>query len=205
MQIELKDVGKKFYREWIFRKVTLTFTSPGAYVFVGPNGSGKSTLMLVLTGLLPPTHGTVMYKTDTQTLGEDTFYRYQSVVAPYMEVIEEFTLKELLEFHFSFKKLLPSYTTARIMELTYLEKSAHKYIKQFSSGMKQRLKLGLAFYTQSEVLFLDEPCANLDAQGIQWYRQEVQKVLQHKLVIIGSNQSYEYDFCERVISLEQYK
>lgn len=205
MQIEVQELSKRFHREWIFRNVNFTFAGDEAYVFTGPNGSGKSTLMLTLTGLLPSTKGNIIYKKDDQIIADEKFYQHQSVVAPYMEVVEEFTLRELLDFHFSFKHPLPGYNTDHVMEAMHLERAKNKYIRQFSSGMKQRLKLGMAFYSQSAVLFLDEPCSNLDAGGIQWYRTEVQKTLQRKLIIICSNQSYEYDFCEKIINIEQYK
>lgn len=205
MKIEIKSLGKKFHREWIFRNVNLTLSSNEAYVFVGPNGSGKSTLMLMITGMLPPTQGEIIYRNGSQIIPDEYFYQQQSIVAPYMEVIEEFTLLELLDFHFSFKLPLPTYNTQRIMQAMYLEKAKNKQIRQFSSGMKQRLKLGLAFYSQSSVLFLDEPCSNLDANGIQWYRDEVQKTMSNKLIIICSNQSYEYDFAKNFINIEQYK
>lgn len=205
MQIEIKNLGKKFHHEWIFRNVNITLTSHEACVFVGPNGSGKSTLMLIITGMLLPTQGEILYKNGSQTIPDEHFYQQQSIVAPYMEVIEEFTLHELLDFHFSFKSPLPEYNTHRIMQAMHLERAKNKYIKQFSSGMKQRLKLGLAFYAQSPILYLDEPCSNLDTTGIQWYRNEVQKALRDKLIVICSNQSYEYDFAKKIINIEQYK
>ncbi len=205
MQIEIRNLGKKFYREWVFRNVHLTLHKGAAYVFTGPNGSGKSTLMLTLTGMIPATQGEIIYKNAQQTIPPDDFYQYQSVAAPYMELIEEYTLKELLDFHFSFKAPLASYSSKDILQAMYLENARHKYIKQFSSGMKQRLKLGLAFYADSPVLFLDEPGSNLDQQGIQWYRTEVQRALKEKLIVICSNQLYEYDFSENIINIEQYK
>lgn len=205
MQIEIRNLGKKFYREWIFRGVNLTLNKSEAYAFTGHNGSGKSTLMLTLAGILPPTQGEVFYSNAQQSIAHDDFYQYQSVVAPYMELIEEYTLAELLDFHLSFKPPLPAYSSKDMLRSMYLENAKHKYIKQFSSGMKQRLKLGLAFYVQSPVLFLDEPCSNLDHQGIQWYKSEIQQALKEKLIIICSNQPYEYDFSKNIISIEQYK
>ncbi len=205
MQIEVQDLGKKFHREWVFRHINLHLAGGKTYVFVGPNGSGKSTLLLTLSGMLPATKGKVIYRKEDQALPDELMYQYQSIVAPYMEVIEEFSLQEMIDFHFSFKQPIAGYDTETIIQSMYLEKAKKKYIRQFSSGMKQRLKLGLAFYSQSSILFLDEPCSNLDNQGIQWYREEVQKAAQNKLIIICSNQPYEYDFCENVINIEQYK
>ncbi|MDF9800078.1 ABC-type multidrug transport system ATPase subunit [Catalinimonas alkaloidigena] len=206
MQIKLSKVGKKFQREWIFRNVDLTLKQGQSYVLIGPNGSGKSTLMLILSGLLSASEGTVKYeKGNKKNIPEEEFYHHQSIVAPYEEVVEEFTLTELLEFHFAFKPPLNNMSNMEIMEALYLTQARDKYIKQFSSGMKQRLKLGLAFYSKSKVLFLDEPCSNLDARGIDWYQREVKKVLQERLVVICSNQPYEYEFVDQQINIEQYK
>lgn len=205
MQIKVSDLGKKFQREWVFRNVNLTLKQGESYVLIGPNGSGKSTLMLILSGLLPPSQGVVKYQKEGKEISEDQFYLHQSIVAPYQEVIEEFTLEELLDFHFSFKQVYENRSVRDIMEALYLTQARHKYIRQFSSGMKQRLKLGLAFYAKSEILFLDEPCSNLDAKGIKWYQQEVRKVLKDRLVIVCSNQPYEYEFVNHQINIEHYK
>ncbi|WPP53681.1 ABC transporter ATP-binding protein [Catalinimonas niigatensis] len=205
MQIKVNNLGKKFQKEWVFRNVNLTLVQGEPYVLIGPNGSGKSTLMLILSGLLPPSQGEVSYHKEGKEIPEDQFYLYQSIVAPYEEVVEEFTLEELLDFHFSFKKADENKSIGDIMESLYLTQARHKYIRQFSSGMKQRLKLGLAFYAQSDILFLDEPCSNLDAKGIEWYQQEVRKVQHDRIVVVCSNQPYEYEFVKHQINIEQYK
>ncbi len=205
MQIKVSNLGKKFQREWVFRDVNLTLAQGSSYVVIGPNGSGKSTLMLILSGLLPASQGEVKYSNNGQEIPEDQCYQHQSIVAPYGEVVEEFTLEELLNFHFSFKKPRVNMTINNIIEALYLTQARHKYIRQFSSGMKQRLKLGLAFYAQSDILFLDEPCSNLDAKGISWYQQEVRKVLEDSMVLVCSNQAYEYEFVNHRIDIEQYK
>jgi ABC-type multidrug transport system ATPase subunit len=205
MQIKVSNLGKKFQREWVFRNVNLTLKQGESYVLIGPNGSGKSTFMLILSGLLPPSQGAVKYQKEGKEIPEDQFYLHQSIAAPYQELVEEFTLEELLNFHFSFKPMCENRSVGDIMEALYLTQARHKYIRQFSSGMKQRLKLGLAFYAQSDILFLDEPCSNLDARGINWYQQEVRKVLQNRIIVVCSNQPYEYEFVNHQINIEQYK
>ncbi len=205
MHIRVSNLGKKYQREWIFRNFSFTFNKGHSYALLGPNGSGKTTLMQILSGLLPPTRGKVEYVVNDKSLSEEVFYQYQSIVAPYQEVIEEFTLLELLDFHFSLKQPLPTLSTEDIIKAMYLEQARYKYIRQFSSGMKQRLKLGLAFYSRSALLFLDEPCSNLDAKGIQWYQQEVRKVLPERVVVVCSNQPYEYEYVQQKVDIEQYK
>jgi ABC-type multidrug transport system ATPase subunit len=205
MQIKVSGLGKKFQREWIFRNIDLALLQGESYVLLGPNGSGKTTLMLILSGLLSPSHGAVRYYEADQEIPVEEYYIHQSIVAPYEELIEEFTLQELLDFHFSLKPPLNGITKQEIIQAMYLEPARHKYIRQFSSGMKQRLKLGLAFYSHSQILFLDEPCSNLDARGIQWYKQEVSKVASERIVLVCSNQPYEYEFVKHKIDIEQYK
>lgn len=206
MHIVARSLGKKFHNEWVFRHLDLNLSSNHSYAFTGPNGSGKSTLLLVLSGLLPFSTGSVQYfNSENQLISNENIFRYLSLAAPYTELIEEFTLEELLKFHFQFKEIIPGYNISKIISSLSLERAKHKFIRQFSSGMKQRLKLGLTFYSQSELLFLDEPCSNLDAKGIDWYKKEVLKATESKILIICSNQIHEYDFCENVINLEDYK
>ena len=206
MRIEATKLGKRFHNEWVFKNLNLNLSGNQTYAFTGPNGSGKSTLLLVVSGLVPSTTGSISYyNAADQPIRNDNIFRYISLAAPYTELIEEFTLEELLKFHFQFKEIIPGYTIANIISSLSLEKARQKYVRQFSSGMKQRLKLGLAFYSQSDLLLLDEPTSNLDAGGVAWYKEAVVKADKEKMMIICSNQPHEYDFCENVISLQDYK
>lgn len=71
--------------------------------------------------------------------------------------------------------------------------------------MYQRLKLATGIFTKSDVLFLDEPCTNLDQNSIQLYQEWVQQYTSEKIVIIASNQPYEYQMCDITFDIEQYK
>ena len=205
MQITLEDVGKKFRHEWIFREVNYTFRQNLAYGLVGPNGSGKSTLLMMISALLPATRGSIRYSSADQPVDPDTVYQHLTLAAPYQELIEDFTLQEMLDFHFALKKPVAGLDVSTIIKKMQLERAREKYIRQFSSGMKQRLKLGLALYSDSRMILLDEPCANLDQENTQWYQKEIRKVLGKRLVIIASNQSYEYDFCDKIMDIVQFK
>ncbi len=205
MQVTLEDVGKKFRHEWIFRNLSYVFQPHQAYGLVGPNGSGKSTLLLMISALLSTTRGSIRYSLDGQSLDADMVYQHLTLAAPYQELIEDFTLQEMLDFHFALKKPVSGLDIATIIKKMRLERSREKYIRQFSSGMKQRLKLGLAMYSGSQMILLDEPCANLDQENIQWYQEEIRTVLGTRLVIIASNQPYEYDFCDKILDIVHFK
>ena len=130
-------------------------------------------------------------------------YQYISLAAPYLELVEEMTAKEMLQFHAQFKSLTKP--VAEILEIAGLEKTTNKQIRYFSSGMKQRLKLVQAFFSASPLLLLDEPTTNLDADGIALYHQLINDHTKDKILIVSSNDTQEYDFCEEVIRIGEYK
>jgi len=127
------------------------------------------------------------------------------LVAPAMSLPEDFTLSEFVSFHFKFKKLKSGNEINELPHLFKLEKSKNKYIKNFSTGMKQRLKLGIAFYADTPLLMLDEPATNLDRSGMDWYFEEIEKVIQEKMIFVCSNRSDEYAFCKKNLNILDYK
>lgn len=205
LEIVAEDIGKKYRREWIFRHVNLTLTTGSSYTFVGPNGSGKSTLLQLLSGVLPFTEGKLTYQLKNKTLSPDDWFRQVIIAAPYLELIEELTLLELLTFHQTFKPFKEQQRPDQIAERMLLGHARHKEIKYFSSGMKQRVKLGLAFFSEAAVVILDEPTSNLDRQGVGWYLEQVQQLSPDQLLLIGSNQPNEYAFCPNVLDVMVWK
>ena len=205
MQIKVQNTGKKFSREWIFRGLNLDLHTGQSYTFVGANGSGKSTALQVLAGAIPLSEGEITYQNPTETIQEDAWYQQIVIAAPYLELIEEFNLVELVAFHQQFKPLKKGISAPDLAELLWLNNAANKPIKYFSSGMKQRLKLGLAFFSDVPIVMLDEPTSNLDATGIDWYKATVEAQTANQLLIICSNQQNEYDFCKNIINLANYK
>jgi ABC-type multidrug transport system ATPase subunit len=175
------------------------------YTFVGPNGSGKSTLLQLLTGMTPATEGTIRYTHAEKEIDVEHWYKHLVIAAPYLELIEEFTLRELIEFHRKFKPLKNNITTPDFEDFIQLSHASGKVIRHFSSGMKQRVKLGLAFMSDVPVIFLDEPTTNLDVHGINWYLDNVIKSTEKQLVLLGSNVKQEYEFCKNIISVSAFK
>ena len=205
MNIEVQNISKKYIKDWIFRNLNYTFLSGEKYAIIGPNGSGKSTLLQVISSFVPSTEGKIIYSLAENFISDDKIYSQISYASPYIENIEEFTLIELLEFHFKFKKLQYFNSINELILFMYLEKSLHKPIKFFSSGMKQRLKLGLAFFSESSILILDEPTSNLDKTGIEWYLNLIKNHTANRTVLIGSNQEYEYNFCNHILKITDYQ
>jgi len=206
MTITLKGIGKKFNTEWIFRDLTAQFEQGQCYAILGRNGSGKSTLLQVIAGNIHPTTGTINYSINGLNIPGDEVFRHLSLVAPYQELIEEFTLKEMLRFHFSFKQLKDGFTIPEIIDLLAFPRAKTKPIMKYSSGMKQRVKLVCAILSDTPLLLLDEPTNNLDKSGIAWYREMINEHGKGRTIVVCSNmQQTETGFCEGKIEIEDYK
>ena len=205
MKITLENIGKRFNSQWIFRKMNMELSEGKGYAILGANGSGKSTLLQVIAGNQLPSEGKINYF-NGKTIDPDEFYSYISIAAPYLELIEEFSLAEQIRFHSHFKKFRNALTAAEIPDLCSLSDSRKKQIRDFSSGMKQRLKLALAILSDTTVLLLDEPCSNLDAEGVNWYNKMIEENRSGRIVIVCSNQQKnEYGFCDQEIKVEDHK
>ncbi len=205
MKIKLSAAGKRFNREWIFRKADLEFNSGMACAVTGPNGSGKSTLLQCIGGMLQLSEGGMEFEKNGKTISPENVYKEISFCAPYLDVIEEMTLLEFLEFHGQFKNYIQGISMQNIIEKIGLEAAAHKQIRFYSSGMKQRVKLAQAIFSDVSIILLDEPCSNLDQKGVDLYHSLVSKYCMDRLVMVCSNDPIEYSFCEKVINITTYK
>ncbi|MBL7733012.1 MAG: ATP-binding cassette domain-containing protein [Chitinophagaceae bacterium] len=205
MTISLSDAGKRFNRDWIFRHFSYQFETGQSYAITGPNGSGKSTLLQVLSGSLMVNEGKIQYSIHNKDCTAENIYQHVSICAPYLEVVEEMTLKEFLSFHEGFKPFLPGVTVGQIIESIGLEKAVNKQIRFYSSGMKQRVKLAQCIFSSSAIVLLDEPCTNLDSTGIDLYNRLISEYCSDRLVVVSSNDENEYRFTTRKINMGDYK
>lgn len=205
MKITLDNTGKKYNKEWIFKGMNLNILSPSSYVISGSNGSGKSTLLKVLSGFETPSKGVISYENENP-ISLEKIHKYVAYTSPYISVFEEYTVKELVSFYTKLKPLKNNIAHSEFIEIVELKNTKEKAIKHFSSGMKQRVKLGLAILSDTPILLLDEPTSNLDSNAILWYQNLIQKNLENRITFVASNnQKDESFFCEREIKIEDYK
>ena len=190
MKITLDDIGKRFHREWIFKNLSFLFETNNRTGIIGPNGSGKSTLIQILSAAEPASQGKVTYFDDQENiLAAEVIYNNLSFAAPYIDLPSNLTAEELVNFYSKHKPLSDGLTSNDLLNSLNLSLAKHKRIKNFSSGMKQRLKLGLAITSKSPILLLDEPCSNLDNEGIEIYHLLMDQYALKRLVVIGSNEN----------------
>lgn len=200
LKISTNKLSKSYdYIEFIFRDLECTFESGEITAITGKNGSGKSTLLKLIAGLSDPTTGTISYTWNDEKIALDSI----SYVAPYYNLYEDYTPIELFQL---FCKL-----QAKSISLDYYEELLAKFelskkkntpIKNFSSGMKQRLKIIMNLIGESQAYFFDEPSSNLDIFGIETLKKEIEYLKNNgKLVVIATNESNEISWCNKIIEL----
>lgn len=204
MKIVFEEVGRRYHYEWIFRKISKEFESGKSYAITGRNGSGKSTLLQVASGLLSPSEGKVTHE-NPNPIDDEKWYQNLVWCAPGLDLVEDFTVLEALQWHFSMKPMIPGTSLNDVLQELHLWDARNKYLHQLSSGMRQRIKLMTVVFADVPVWLLDEPCTNLDAAGIAWYRNICQKNGAQRLVFIASNDPQEYDFVTEIFDVTPHK
>ena len=204
--INLSELSKKFGTEWIFKNINLNIKAGDKLAVLGENGSGKSTLLQIISGYVLLNEGKVIFTSDDKKIEPEFYKNYLSLASPYLELIEEFNLIELINHTSVYKPFLNNFSGKEIIEIAELSHAKVKALKTYSSGMKQRVKLVLAILADAPLLLLDEPASNLDKNALAWYSQMVKNYASKKTIIVCSNSiNDEYEFCDQKLDLMNYK
>jgi ABC-type multidrug transport system ATPase subunit len=201
MKICLNNISKRYQQNWIFKDLSLDIQSGSSLAILGNNGSGKSSLLRIIASMQSATKGAITYTHQQVQIEPNAIFNMLSYAAVGMQLIEEFTLSELLTFHFSFKKSINQLRVEEIIAILDMKNVQSKLVGDFSSGMKQRVKLAQAIFTDAPLLLLDEPCSNLDKHGIAQYQEWIATYQNNRTIIVASNDVNEYSFCKQQIVL----
>lgn len=206
MKIELNHISKRFQKQWIFQGISNIIEPGSSTAVLGNNGSGKSSLLQIIAGFASPSEGTITWRLKNDAIKREQLYRHVAICSPSIQLWDELTLHENHSVFVEFKEI-PGITNstefARVLEL---DKHLHKPLKSYSSGMRQRVKLGLATMSDATLLLLDEPCSHLDADAVKWYQSLIKQYAQHKTVVVASNQDERETFnCQHQIDINLYK
>ena len=202
MEIELADCCKSFNNQIIINRLNFKIESKSCTAILGNNGAGKSTLTLLLAGLIKPTSGHVLWRSLGQEIPSDNLYEFLTLTSPALVLPEEYNITELLDYHSSFKNLNQGLNEDEIIHLCEFDKSIRgKAIKNFSSGMKQRVKLCLTFFTEASLRIFDEPTENLDSKGQALFHYLLDSEVGKSTVIIASNRKEDCIMCNESIIL----
>jgi ABC-type multidrug transport system ATPase subunit len=187
LRIVVENLQKNFNNQLVFQNLSLEINANQKIAFVGPNGSGKSTALLCLAGFYQPSKGKVDFINNTSIIEEVQKFSYLSIASPYLELPENFSALEIFNFQSNLKPFRKDISQDFFFNSIKLTRSKNTPVKFFSSGMKQILKLGLAIFADTPILFLDEPCSNLDENNILIFNEIFKSYALNKTVLIGTN------------------
>ena len=206
MQVELSDIAKRFRKEWIFEGITTVLEHHSAVSILGSNGSGKSTLAQIIAGYITPTQGSILWKQNEIDIPRERLFKHVAICSPAIQLWEELTLKENVELFLQFKNMPTCSDYREFAHLIQLEKHANHSLKTYSSGMKQRVKLGLSILSDAPLLILDEPCSHLDSAAVAWFQNLLNKNSDSRLILVASNSDEREIFgCNTSIDINRYR
>jgi len=206
-ELILTDIEKKFVTKTIFKKVNLNLKNGSSLALTGRNGSGKSTLIKIIAGLLAATKGKCTLNINGNKTDKGHLYRYTGFVAPYLNLYDELSAYENLEFFTVMKsngkKADKEYINS-LLERVNLYNRRFDFVKDFSSGMKQRLKLAFSIINSPPLLLMDEPRTNLDTYGIDIAYGIIEEQIKQGILILATNEIEDTAMCAQSLNIEEY-
>lgn len=202
MKIEVKNISKYFGERKIFSNINFEISSGSSVAITGPNGSGKTTLIRIISGLLNPTEGKVTYTANGSVLNDREKFNQLGLVGPYLELYGDLTAMENLSFFSKMKRIKNEQEIIpELLDKMNLTGHEDDLVKNYSSGMKQRLKYVFALLASPSVLLLDEPASNLDNEGIHTVYEIMERQKSNGILIIATNDEADLKYGDRQIAI----
>lgn len=182
--LETKNLSKNFKEEKAAVKdISLKVNRNSIYGLLGPNGAGKSTILKMITGMLKPSSGEILFnghkwnRKDLASIGS---------LIEEAPLYENLTAEENLKVRTTILNL-PDSRIKEVLKIVELENTGKKRAGQFSMGMKQRLGIAIALLNNPELLILDEPTNGLDPFGIQELRELIKSFPEKGITVVLSS------------------
>lgn len=208
--LSAEGIEKRFLNKIIFKSVNFALASGSSLAITGRNGSGKSTLLKVIAGLLKPNKGKVIIRAADREVEQDKRHLFLGMMSPYLNLYDELTAYENLEFFCTLKcgnisSGQRSEKVNSLLERVGLFGRRNDQLKNYSSGMKQRVKLAFAVINDPPVLLLDEPRTNLDREGIELVYSLSEEQKKRGILIIATNESEDTRLCSEILNIEDFR
>lgn len=186
--LECRRLGKRFGERWVFRGLELQLSSGTILTVRGANGSGKSTLLRLIAGLIAPTEGAIVLRQGEGQVADRT--RWVGWCAADGALYRELTALEHLRWWAQVRGL-PDAQDALMAQLERFELAhrAHDWVRAYSAGMRQRLRMAIATYGEPPLLLLDEPDAGLDEAGLLLLRRVLDEQASRGIALFATNRA----------------
>lgn len=208
IEINCDDLSKTYSGRTIFKNLSFKISSTQSLTVTGSNGSGKSTLIKVIANLINSSKGNITVSSDSKEIPRDKWFLKTGLLSPYLNLYDELTGYENLDFFYKLKSSDKNNIKDRIdhiLQRVNLYEKRNELLKNYSSGMKQKLKLAFAVLHEPEILLLDEPRSNLDKAGVDMIYEISIEQKKKGILIIATNDEDDKELCDRILSIEDYK
>ena len=211
IELTCDNLGKKYEDKIIFRNLSLKLANKSSLVVTGKNGSGKSTLVKILANVIKESMGSYIIRINEKEIPRENFFQITGFLSPYLNLYDELTGYENLEFFYTLKfrnkisKMSLEEKIKFILEEVNLYPRRNDFMKNYYSGMRQRLKLAFAVINEPLLLLLDEPRTNLDNEGIDVVYKFANRQRENGILIIATNEIEDTILCEEKINIEDFK
>ena len=205
--LRANNLGQRFGRLLLFRRMSFTLEGGTSLAVTGANGSGKSTLLRILAGVLSPKAGSVSLSVEGQSISDEAHPLHAGLVAPYLNVYDDLTARENLQFLSQTRALPgPEARIATVLDDVGLGARGNDLVGTYSSGMKQRVKVAAALLAEPPLLLLDEPSTNLDTMGVDMVERVMdQQQARGGLLVVATNRADEAAAHDRTIRIEDFR
>lgn len=204
--LQVISLNKTFGRRLIFNDLNFELNENGTFGITGANGSGKSTLVKILAGIISPSKGNIIHKSNNKVILSENLHNYLGFVSPYLVLYDEFSLWENLTFISDIRGIkFNKEKVEQLLNTFLLFDRKDDLVKTYSSGMKQRLKFIFALMHSPSLIILDEPTSNLDEPGKKAVYQIIEQESKDNIIIVASNDKEDLDYCSKIIKLEDFK
>ena len=181
--IQTKNLNKSYKKQEVNKDISLLVPKNSIYGLLGPNGAGKSTLLKMLTGMINPTSGEIIYK--EKPWSRNDLLEIGSLIEQ-SPIYENLTARENLKVR-TLLYNLPDSRIEDVLEIVNLTNTGNKKAGKFSMGMKQRLAIAIALLNNPKLLILDEPTNGLDPIGIGDLRELIKSFPKKGITVIISS------------------
>lgn len=181
--LETRELTKKYKEQKAVSNLSIRIEENTVYGLLGPNGAGKSTLLKLITKVIEPTSGKVIFngheiqRQDLRDIG---------MLIEYPPLYGNLTARDNLRVRTS-SLGLPEKRIDEVLKIVDLEDTGKKKAASFSLGMKQRLGIALALLNDPKLLILDEPMNGLDPMGIEDLRQMIKEFPKQGITVVVSS------------------
>lgn len=202
LKCEVRGLGHRYGSKFLIRDISFCLFSGNLHFFRGLNGAGKSTLLKIISHGLEPVEGKVDFYFDGKPWEREIILSQMGFVAPYQELPEELSLRELIDFQLNSRPEIDQLEGyLQRTEWFGMTQNLDRYVQHYSTGMKQKARLILGLCEKRKIWILDEPGSNLDPDSFQLLWKFVVAGKQNRLILVASNDPDELALADSIVTV----